>query len=149
MKVTGSIRLAGYLVLVACAIGVSVLLLRGFSRASVSSDADLLATFNGAAYEDIFGFGFWASWLLLAGVEAGLLFGAWLLVPARQLRAMVAVILAIFISSSALNYRAFAREQSLWFSSQRHSQMQANYSLKRTAANRRGVNLNSFAAAAA
>ena len=120
--------------LVACAVGVSVLLLRDFSRTLASSDADLLATFSGAAYEDIFGFGFWATWLLLAAVEASLLLGAWLLAPARKLRTLVAVVLAVFLFSSALNYGAFTREQSLWFSTQRHSQMQANYSFKRTAA---------------
>ena len=148
MKRTDSVRVATCLVLVVCAFGVSALLLRDCSRAAVSSDAQLLATFSGAAYEDIFGFGFWVTWLFLAAIEASLLLGAWLLVPTRAPRALVAFVLVIFLFSSALNYWAFTREQSLWFSGQRHSQLQANYSFKRTAATGCGTIMPRSAAAA-
>ena len=133
MTLTGGARVVTYFVFVACAIALSALLVREAIRVAGSSDAEIVAAFYGAAYEDVFGFGFWVTWLLFAGAESLFLLGAWVLWRARGPRSVVAVVLVAFLLSSALGYRAFSREQALWFSGQNHSQLQANYSFKRTA----------------
>ena len=99
---------------VALALLPSFLLLNDFLRVNGSTDAQLYATFVGAAPEDIFGFGFWPLWAGLAFAEVILLGAAWLLISRRLFRHAVFAALAIFAVTSVLSHAAFTRESALW-----------------------------------
>ena len=103
-------------VLIAFALLPSILLLNDFLRVHGHTNAQLTATFIGAAREDIFGFGFWLLWVGFAFIEAVLLSSAWFLLSHRWLHSLILVVLVFFVATSVLNYVAFVREFSLWSS---------------------------------
>ena len=110
------VRSVFFVLLIAVALFPSFLLLNDFLRVYSHTDAQLMATFVGAAPEDIFGFGFWPLWLGFAFVEAVLLSSAWFLLARRWLHSVIFLALVFFVAASVLNYVAFIRESSLWSS---------------------------------
>jgi hypothetical protein len=92
----------------------SVALLLDALRVAGSSNAELVTKFNGAAFEDIFGFGFWLHWALLFVVEAAALTLVWSLAKTNWLRYLVPILLAAFAVTSLLGYQSFGREYALW-----------------------------------
>jgi hypothetical protein len=81
-----------------------------------ASDATLVARFEGAAYEDIFGFDFWRTWAIIATAQGVALGLGWLSLRTNAMRTRVLVLIAIFGLASAFAYAAFAHEQALWSS---------------------------------
>jgi hypothetical protein len=78
------------------------------------SDAELIAQFHRSAFEDIFGFGFWFTWSLIALVEFALLGAGWLLLRKHWLQPLVPLLLVAFAVSSVFDYRSYHRELELW-----------------------------------
>jgi hypothetical protein len=92
----------------------SAALLLDALRVAGSSNAELVTRFNGAAFEDIFGFGFWFHWALFFVVEAAALTLVWLLAVTNWRRYLVPILLAAFAGTSLLGYQSFSREYALW-----------------------------------
>ena len=113
------VRIVLWAIMVVSARALSSLMISEFLRIYHSSDAQLRAHFEGQAFEDIFGFGFWFTWCLLAAIEALFLFVAWMLVKTELFRISAAILLAIFLVSSILYYAQDTREVSLYVSSGR------------------------------
>jgi hypothetical protein len=59
-------------------LGLSLWLALGAYYRVQLTDAALRSRFQGAAFEDVFGFGFWPAWLLLVAAQAVVLTIAWL-----------------------------------------------------------------------
>ena len=55
-------------------------------RIGAASDASLILNFDGAAYEDVFGMGFWVTWGLLATDQAFAVGGGRLAMGAQRRR---------------------------------------------------------------
>lgn len=85
-------------------------------RVSMTSDADLLASYRGQAIEDILGFGWWPIWFLVAVVQAVLLAIAFRCYAPLGKRFVVPMLLVAFAVASLLDYSSFQRERSLIFS---------------------------------
>jgi hypothetical protein len=107
-------RLVAAVSFLAAAAAISAILLLDAKRVYESSDAELTAFFYGAAYEDIFGFGFWATWMLFAICEVTLLALGWLVALPGWLRRATWLVLAVFLLGSIINHGAFMREHQLW-----------------------------------
>ena len=108
------VRVALWVIMAAPALALSYLMASEFLRIGSLTNAQLLAHFEGQAYEDIFGFGFWFTWCVLAVFETAFLIVAWLLVRAKPFRIGALVLLALFALSSILFYIEDARELSLY-----------------------------------
>jgi hypothetical protein len=105
-----------FLTLLSCgpALALTVFWLQDSLRIAASSDAALVARFQGAAPEDIFGFGFWPTWTLFALVESGLLTGAWFLLRKHWFRHIVSLLVVAFVVASVFGYHSYHRELELW-----------------------------------
>ena len=114
MKAYGIVRALVFAFAIALACVLLLVLFHDNAHVAVSSDAEILASFRGAAYEDIFGLGFWVTWFLIAFIEASLLLLAWFVQPTRPYRALVSVVFVSFLLVFALGYHAFSREEALW-----------------------------------
>ena len=79
-------------------------------------DAVLVSRFQGAAYEDIFGFGFWPTWSVLAFTQGVALAFGWLSLRGHWLRKFVPILLGAFVLASIIGYEEFAREHGMWSS---------------------------------
>ena len=100
---------------IAVALALSYPLLVDFLRVSGKTDAQLMASFSGQAPEDVFGFGFWVTWVPLAILEVFFLVVASVLATVRWRRYVLAVAVLCFFAMSVLDYLAFAREWALFF----------------------------------
>lgn len=109
-----SARIVGVLCAAVVAVLISFPLLQDALRVSASSDAELVARFEGAAFEDVFGFGFWVFWGVLAVVEFLALVLCWLLARNHPLRYSAVLPLIVFLGATIMGYRAYVHEYSLW-----------------------------------
>jgi ABC-type Mn2+/Zn2+ transport system permease subunit len=105
-----------FAVLSLCSIALTSVLVQDWLRVSYSSDAQLLSRFRGAAFEDVFGFGFWFSWTGIAALELLLLSTAWTIARRQPYRYVAVVLVFAFAIASLANYQSFSREQQLWSS---------------------------------
>jgi hypothetical protein len=94
--------------------GLTLALLYDAARLGLTPQNVLVEEFRGAAYEDIFGFGFWPTWGVVAFTQFTCLLLAWLLLGARGVRGLVPVLLVAFVAASVLDYFASQRQYSLW-----------------------------------
>lgn len=92
----------------------SYLLLADFHRVVSHTDAQLIASFAGAAQEDILGFGFWPAWIGLALLETILVGWQWAIASTRWSRLFSAGTLGVFGMSTLLDYCAYSHEYALW-----------------------------------
>lgn len=83
-------------------------------RGGAASDASMILNFDGAAYEDVFGMGFWGTWGLLAIVQAFAVGGGRLAMGGQRLRFVALALLLAFACASGLAYLSFERQHSLW-----------------------------------
>jgi hypothetical protein len=79
-----------------------------------SSDAELLSRFNGAGFEDVFGFGFWTFWGLLAIIELAAVLGLSYVARGNKPRRLISVALLAFVGMSAFGVWTHTREYALW-----------------------------------
>jgi hypothetical protein len=100
--------------LLVASIGLTLVLLLDAQRILFSTDEALIAKFRGAAFEDIFGFGFWPAWGLVALGQFAILAGSWLLVQTRRTRYVVLALLSAFAIATTLEFYAFQRQHTLW-----------------------------------
>ena len=107
-------RIAGASALTALAAFPPYVALAEWIRIHSKSDAQLLAQFQGAAWEDIFGFGFWVTVAVLAVFEFLLLAALLAIARDTRLRLVVVLLAALSITSFAMFYFANAREDALW-----------------------------------
>lgn len=89
-------------------------LLQDINRVVASSDAELVAHFAGNAFEDVFGFGFWPTWICLFVAEVSALLAAKYFLRSRWLVSIAALVLVAFSIVSVVSYQAFSREHALW-----------------------------------
>ena len=80
---------------------------------SRQSDEQIVRGFTAAAREDILGYGFWFTWLLLAAVQAIALVGIWLIGRTRGLRLVALVLTLFFCLVSYFDYSSFRRTEIL------------------------------------
>jgi hypothetical protein len=113
MRVRVGFSLLPPLLLVA-SVGITLVLLLDAQRIWFSTDETLIAGFVGAAFEDVFGFGFWPSWGLLALGQVAVMAGIWKVVQTRRARYLVLASLSAFAVATALNFHAYEREHTLW-----------------------------------
>jgi len=106
------------LVLISTLLGASLLLsmwilhdgIRGLTR----SEAEIMQSFHGAAQMDVFGFGFWITWAILAVVQLPLLGLPLLIAPRRSIRVAGILIFCAFLLSSVVWYLGFERAWDLY-----------------------------------
>lgn len=83
-------------------------------RVIQSSDAELLKAFEGAAYEDVFGFGFWPFWVPVALLQVIAAVSVYRVARANSLRHLGSAMLAAFVVAWVLSYATYSREHALW-----------------------------------
>jgi hypothetical protein len=96
--------------------GLSLVIFKDARGVMSTADEALIARFQGAAYEDIFGFGFWPTWGITAVIQIAIAAGSWALLRKSRLRYRVSIPLLVlaFAVASVLEYRAFLLEETLW-----------------------------------
>ena len=102
--------------IVSCFASLALSAAQGLSafRSARASDGQLLASYRGAAYGDVFGFGFWPTLGVAAILQAVVLLLAWRLLSQSSRRVVVPLLIAAFVTASLLEYSSFEREHSLW-----------------------------------
>lgn len=100
--------------LIVVATAFTLVLLQDSVGIGFSSDEVLTARFKGAAFEDIFGFGFWPTWALVTLVELTALIAVWHLLRPRRARYVALILLLAFTAASVADYQAYQRVQALW-----------------------------------
>jgi len=83
-------------------------------RTLASSNQELLVSFRGAAFEDVFGFGFWPLWFFLFLLQVTLLATVWKSVSTSKRFLISITLFAAFIAASIVQYISFIKELSLW-----------------------------------
>jgi hypothetical protein len=83
-----------------------------------ASDHELLAQMRGAAYEDIFGLGYWPNVVALICVQSLMAAAGWFLLRQSRWRVVAIGCLLAFMLAAALQYSANQREVHLWSSIQ-------------------------------
>jgi hypothetical protein len=113
---TRTTRILLFAVFVLASVALTGILVRDWLRVAYSSDAQLLAQFRGAAFEDVVGFGFWPSWVGFAALELLLLSAAWAVARVEPYRYAAVVLAIAFAIVSLADYQTFSRERQLWSS---------------------------------
>jgi hypothetical protein len=104
--------LFGALLLVAIA---PIYTLTADAIAELSTPQDRLSlSFEGRAFEDIFGFGFWFSWAVLLVIETAVLGAAWFTSRAAGVRHLVLLPAGAFLLASVLSYVSYQRVYQLY-----------------------------------
>ena len=82
-----------------------------------ASEATLRDSFEGQAPEDVFGFGFWITWLVFLALELGILTFGWYFFRQSSVRYLVLGLVAAFSVASVLNYFGYQRAYGSYFAS--------------------------------
>jgi len=114
MRGGGQLRLTLGIALLLIAFLPSALALEEWLRIRAVTEEQMAALVQTSAYEDVFGFGFWVSWGVLAVAEAIFVAGAWWLLAPRWNRPAAATAWSLFAVASLLLYAANEREEALW-----------------------------------
>jgi hypothetical protein len=96
------------------ALAITLALLVEARSISTTSDEALVLGFHGAAYEDIFGFGFWPTWALISLVVLPLLLSSWVLIRMRLFRSVILLVLVGFAATTVFSHNSYSREEKLW-----------------------------------
>ncbi len=80
----------------------------------VSSDAELVTMFSGAAFEDIFGFGFFLTLAVVALLQFALLGGCWLLLRNHRARTLIPLLVLAFTLAAFFSFHSYQRQYGLW-----------------------------------
>jgi hypothetical protein len=83
MSTASRARIVAALTLCLASAVITAAVLQQWHMVAVKSDAELVAQFRGAAFEDVFGFGFWPTWLAVALVQLAIFTAASLLLRAH------------------------------------------------------------------
>ncbi len=89
-------------------------------KLSAASDAMLVAGFTGAAFEDIFGLGFFPTLAAIAVLQFALVGGCWLSLRNHRTRSLVPLLVVAFMLTSLFSFHCYQRQYGLWFSQASH-----------------------------
>jgi hypothetical protein len=99
----------------AVSLGLCALLAWDAFRIGATSAAELHSQFAGAAYEDVFGFGFWPAWGIAALIQGIALIVGWRVTPASKVRLVFPVLLVLFATASYFEQQSWERAESLFW----------------------------------
>ncbi len=78
------------------------------------SDADLITQYRGAAFEDVFGFGFWPTCLITFVAQALAIGLAWRWLPPQYRRPIAYLLILIFAMATVADHSSFERAVRLY-----------------------------------
>lgn len=105
------------------AAGLSAYVLLDAASSALTSVVNLKRTFEGAAYEDIFGLGFWPMWGLFALLEAAALLVCWRTARPSIRRVLLGALLLAFAVASVAACLSWQREEAVFWAgaTERHA----------------------------
>jgi hypothetical protein len=99
----------------AVSLGLCALLAWDAFQTATTSAAELQSQFAGAAYEDVFGFGFWPAWGIAALIQAIALIVGWRVTRASKVRSVFPALLVLFAIASYFEQQSWERAESLFW----------------------------------
>jgi len=103
------------------AAGLSAYLIFEAARSALTPDQDLMSVFAGAAYGDVFGFGFWPMWVVCALLQAVALLVYLRAARDETRRLFFGVLLAVFAVASIASFLSWHREEAVFWAKGRES----------------------------